>query len=213
MKPGGWVELQEFHHFPMSNNRTQLPWEHPVAQYWRLVDEGLRQLGVMGFQQCFFSPYPPPSFSSSTSASASASASSSSASSLSPSPSPDNSHGDHNNSNNDDNSDSNGDHNNQNHVTELMRRTGLICVTERVFHVPVGAWPRNKALKNVGVYWKTILLDGLQAIALRPLMRGLSWNRDQVETFLVSVRRAYNDNSYQIFMPLVCVYGQKPLCG
>ncbi|RYP86193.1 hypothetical protein DL769_000805 [Monosporascus sp. CRB-8-3] len=149
-KPGGWIELQEIYHFPMSNNNPEMPRDHPVAQYWWYVDEGLKQLGV-DFR-----------FSSGG------------------------------------------------QIAELMRQSGFAGVAERVFHVPIGTWPQNKMLKSVGVYWKTILLDGLQAIALRPLMRGLRWDRDQVETFLVSVRKAYHDNSCQMFMPLICVYGQKP---
>lgn len=95
-------------------------------------------------------------------------------------------------------------------IADLMRQCGYVNVTERVFHVPIGTWPRSKTLRSVGLYWKNILLDGIQAIALGPMTRGLHWSREQVETFLVSVRRGYHDNSMLLYMPLVCVYGQKP---
>lgn len=91
-----------------------------------------------------------------------------------------------------------------------MEEAGFTNVTERVFHVPIGTWPKNKVLKTVGLYWRTILLDGLQAIALGPLTRGLRWNREQVEMFLMEVRRAYHDNTALMYMPLYIVYGQKP---
>ena len=96
----------------MSNSHAGgfLPREHPVAQYWRHVDEGLARLGVEFGR-----------FSAADDA-----------------------------------------------LAGLMRRNGFANVEQRVFHVPVGPWPRNKMLKSVGVYWKTILMDGLQAIALRP---------------------------------------------
>jgi hypothetical protein len=96
-------------------------------------------------------------------------------------------------------------------IAEMMRRGGFANVTERVFHVPIGTWPKNRKLKSVGLYWKTILLDGCQAIALGPMTRGLRWSKEQVEAFLVSVRRAYEDNGSLMYMPLVCVYGQKPM--
>lgn len=92
-----------------------------------------------------------------------------------------------------------------------MREAGFVNVTERVFHVPLGTWPRNKVLKTVGLYWRTILTDGLQAIALGPLTRGLGWDRESVEVLLMNVRRAYNDNSALLYMPMHMVYGQKPL--
>lgn len=91
-----------------------------------------------------------------------------------------------------------------------MREAGFTNVTERVFHVPIGTWPKNKVLKTVGLYWRTILLDGIQAIALGPLTRGLHWDREQVEVFLMEVRRAYHDNSALMYMPLHIVYAQKP---
>ncbi|KAI1140752.1 S-adenosyl-L-methionine-dependent methyltransferase [Hypoxylon sp. FL0543] len=149
LKPGGWLELQEIHHFPQSNNNS-LAADHPVAQYWKYVDEGLENLGV-NFR---FSD--------------------------------------------------------EGRIAALMRQCGFVNVTERVFHIPIGKWPKNKTLKSVGLYWKTILLDGIQAIALGPMTRGLHWRREQVEAFLVAVRRGYHDNSMFLYMPLVCVYGQRP---
>ncbi|RDA91215.1 hypothetical protein CP533_3411 [Ophiocordyceps camponoti-saundersi (nom. inval.)] len=95
-------------------------------------------------------------------------------------------------------------------LAKAMRDEGLVNVTERVFSVPIGTWPKNKVLKTVGLYWRTILLDGLQAIALGPLTRGLGWNRDEVELFLMDVRRAYHDNAALMYMPLHIVYAQKP---
>ena len=157
----------------MSNNARMGP-DHPVAQYWRFVDEGLRELGVdMGLisSRLGGSPSRDPYQSGRQSQSQS---------------------------------------NEHQGIADLMRRSGFVNVKESVFHVPVGGWAQNRMLKSVGVLWKTILLDGLQAIALRPLMRGLHWDRDQVETFLVAVRKAYHDNSCQMYMPLVCVYSQKP---
>ncbi|UNI24088.1 hypothetical protein JDV02_009865 [Purpureocillium takamizusanense] len=95
-------------------------------------------------------------------------------------------------------------------LSSMMREVGFVNVTERIFHVPIGTWPKNKVLKTVGLYWRTILLDGIQAIALGPLTRGLHWEREQVELFLMDVRRGYQDNSALMYMPLHIVYGQKP---
>lgn len=91
-----------------------------------------------------------------------------------------------------------------------MREVGFNKITERILHVPIGTWPKNKVLKTVGLYWRTILLDGLQAIALGPLTRGLGWQREEVEVFLVEVRRSYMDNAALMYMPLHIFYGQKP---
>jgi hypothetical protein len=149
LKPGGWLEMQEIYHIPMSNNGSDLT-NHPVHMYWTNVSKGLSNLGI-DFE---FS--------------------------------------------------GNG------RIADLMRQSGFINVSERVFHVPLGTWPEDKILRQVGWMWKENLLSGVQAIALGPYTRGLGWSTDAVEMFLVSVRRAYHDDDVQMYMPLVCVYGQRP---
>jgi ubiquinone/menaquinone biosynthesis C-methylase UbiE len=152
MKPGGWMELQEIHHYP-HNARTGeaiQPYDHPIAQYWTYINEGLAALGV---------DFPAAA---------------------------------------------------GGKLAAKMQSAGFINVTERIFHVPLGTWPKNQVLKTVGLYWRTILNDGIQAIALGPMSRGMGWSREQIEVFLVSVRRAYSDNTALLYMPMHIVYGQKP---
>ncbi len=96
-------------------------------------------------------------------------------------------------------------------LARMLQDTGFVNVTERVLHVPIGTWPKNKVLKTVGLYWRTILLDGIQAIALGPMTRGLHWKREEVEVFLTSVRTAYQDNAALMYMPLHVLYAQKPM--
>ena len=95
-------------------------------------------------------------------------------------------------------------------LADMMREAGFTNVTTRIFHVPIGTWPRNKVLKMVGLYWRTILIDGLQPIALGPMTRGLGWSREQVEVWLVEVRKAYMEGRVHSHMPLHVICGQKP---
>lgn len=136
-------------HYPVSSNGTMTP-DHPLAQYWQLIDRGLGNLGVQFHAVA------------------------------------------------------NG------RMKSLLEECGFINVQEMVMHIPIGTWPRNKVLKNVGLYWRAILDGGIQAIALGPLTRGLGWSREQVELFLIKVRKAYYDNTIQAYMPYHIIYGQKP---
>ncbi|EAQ89710.1 hypothetical protein CHGG_06329 [Chaetomium globosum CBS 148.51] len=151
LRPGGWFEMQEVYHYPLSASKTRpVPPDHPVARYWALIDEGLGKLGI--------------NFHSAA----------------------------------------------DGRLAAMMRDVGFVNVTERVLQIPVGTWAKNKVLKTVGLYWRTILIDGIQAIALGPLTRGCGWSREQVELFLIEVRKGYHDNSLLAYMPLHIVYGQKP---
>lgn len=95
-------------------------------------------------------------------------------------------------------------------LADTMRECGFVNVTERVLHVPLGTWPRNRLLKTVGRCWRSILADGARAIALGPLTRGCGWSPDQVDLLLADVRKTYRDNAALCYMPLHIVYGQKP---
>jgi hypothetical protein len=95
-------------------------------------------------------------------------------------------------------------------VSERMRNAGFVNVTQRVFFTPIGPWPQNRQLKEVGLYWRAVLMEGLEAIALRPLSGQLGWKRAEIDVFLASVRKAYLDRSTHSYMPFYVVYGQKP---
>ncbi|KAG4433674.1 hypothetical protein IFR05_010842 [Cadophora sp. M221] len=95
-------------------------------------------------------------------------------------------------------------------LENMMREAGFVNVSTRIFHVPIGLWPKNKVLKMVGLYWRTILMDGLQPIALGPMTRGLKWSKEQVEVWLIEVRKAYMDAWVHSHMPLHVICGQRP---
>jgi SAM-dependent methyltransferase len=154
LKPGGWIELQEVYHSPLTTKPGGVPKDNPIAQYWSLVTNGLNELGV-DFHISAGSK-----------------------------------------------------------LADMMRDAGYVNVTERTLHIPLGTWPKNKVLKTVGLYWRTILMDGIQAIALGPLTRGLKWSVADVEAFLISVRKAYLEcNPLLLYMRLRIIYAQKPPLG
>ena len=95
-------------------------------------------------------------------------------------------------------------------AAERMRAAGFINVTERIFYTPIGPWPRNRQLRETGNFWRAVLMDGLEAIALGPLTRQLGWSKMEVDVFLASVRKAYMDRNTHAYMPFYVVYGQKP---
>ena len=98
-------------------------------------------------------------------------------------------------------------------LADMMRDAGFTNVETRIFHVPIGVWPKNKVLKMVGLYFRTILIDGLSSIALGPYTRGLGWTKEQVDAWLVTVRKAYLEGGLHSHMPLYVVCGQKPKIG
>ena len=45
---------------------------------------------------------------------------------------------------------------------ERLKDAGFENVTERIFKVPIGTWPKNQTLAKVGLYGQAMCVDGLQ---------------------------------------------------
>jgi hypothetical protein len=71
-------------------------------------------------------------------------------------------------------------------------------------------WPKNKTIQTVGLYMRTAVLDGLEAMSLGPLGRGLGESKEEVQVYLVHVRKCLMDNSMHSYFPFHVSYGQKP---
>ncbi|GME33718.1 methyltransferase domain-containing protein [Neofusicoccum parvum] len=96
------------------------------------------------------------------------------------------------------------------HLKKYMEEAGFVNVTERIFYTPIGPWPKNRHLREVGLYWRAVLMEGLEAIALGPMTRGLGWNKEEIAVYLARVRKAYLDPATHSFMPFYIIHGQKP---
>jgi hypothetical protein len=94
---------------------------------------------------------------------------------------------------------------------ENVRAAGFVNVEEQVYKVPVGTWPRNQKMKTIGLYNRSMIYDGLQGISMGPFTRGLKWSPQEVEIFLVGVKKTLVDNSQHTYLPFHVVIGQKPV--
>lgn len=101
-----------------------------------------------------------------------------------------------------------------NRLPAAMRTAGFDDVTEARHKLPIGRWARDRKMRQKGIWFlRMILMEGLSAIAKRPLTQGLGWKAEQVEMFLVDVRKSLNDTGVHAYFPFTVVYGRKPLEG
>ncbi|ROW01261.1 hypothetical protein VMCG_05951 [Cytospora schulzeri] len=95
-----------------------------------------------------------------------------------------------------------------------LRGAGYDDITEVRHKLPIGRWAKDRRQRQKGIWFlRMILMEGLSAIAKRPLSQGLGWKEAQIEMFLVDVRKSLNDSSVHAYFPFTIVYGRKPLDG
>lgn len=77
---------------------------------------------------------------------------------------------------------------NSRYYAQWMEEVGFVDVEEKHFYWPLNSWPRGKREKLIGMWAQQNLLDGVEAMSMAILTRGLGWSREKVELLLVGVR-------------------------
>ncbi|KAF2800784.1 S-adenosyl-L-methionine-dependent methyltransferase [Melanomma pulvis-pyrius CBS 109.77] len=97
-----------------------------------------------------------------------------------------------------------------NKLKRWYEQAGFVDVHEEVYKLPINSWPRDPQWKMLGRFNETNLLDGLQAFSLQPFQKGLGWTKDEIEVYLVHVRKALSDRNVHAYHKIFVVWGRKP---
>ncbi|TVY57205.1 Secondary metabolism regulator LAE1 [Lachnellula cervina] len=93
------------------------------------------------------------------------------------------------------------------------KAAGFVDVQEKVFKIPVNAWPRDRHLKTLGMMSEENWLCGLSAFSMGHFSRILNWSKPQIEVYLVNVRKAIQDKRVHAYHKVFVVWGRRPLEG
>ena len=61
-------------------------------------------------------------------------------------------------------------------------------VEEHIVKLPVGPWPKDKRLKNIGLFEMVNMDEGLEGLTMMLFTRALEWSPERVQLFLKGVR-------------------------
>ena len=90
-----------------------------------------------------------------------------------------------------------------------LQRHGYQNVERRVFHMPIGDWPADPRQRTIGGYLREVLMNFTMAVAARPLVE-YGMERAEIDELINSVRHALSDPSMHAWVPIHCVWAQKP---
>lgn len=83
-----------------------------------------------------------------------------------------------------------------------LEERGFEDVTEVIYKMPCNPWPKDQRLKLVGAFEMENLLQGLSGMVTRAFVKTFNWTPEQVQTFLVDVRREITNRDLHIYWPL-----------
>jgi hypothetical protein len=78
---------------------------------------------------------------------------------------------------------------------------GFDDVTEVVYKMPCSPWAKDQRLKLIGAFEMENLLYGLSGMVTRLFGKGLKWSPEQVQVFLVDVRKEIRSRNLHVYWP------------
>ncbi|KAK3381992.1 S-adenosyl-L-methionine-dependent methyltransferase [Podospora didyma] len=89
---------------------------------------------------------------------------------------------------------------------KLMQEAGFININEKRFAVPMNPWAKGHNEKMLGAMQMANNLEGVDGITMAVFTRSLGWKPEDVELFLIEVKRDMQDKKIHG----LCIWGQKP---
>lgn len=140
LKPGGWVESQEFSYKRYSDDNS-IPADSRITEWENLWTEGINKIGLKG-------------------------------------------------------------HCDPDLVMQQMRDAGFINVTRLNFKMPIGPWPKDKTLREAGMFGYVNLMDGFYGLSVKVFTHFLGWQVEELEVLLAQCRQELRRKDIHGYWPM-----------
>lgn len=87
-------------------------------------------------------------------------------------------------------------------LKDFLADNGYVDIVVSTFKWPTNAWLRDKKYKELGLWNNGNMVTGLEALTMAPFTRALSWSKEDVDAFLVEVKRDLNSKAIHAYWPL-----------
>jgi hypothetical protein len=84
----------------------------------------------------------------------------------------------------------------------FMREVGFVDVVEKWMAWPIGPWAKGKRMRRLGAWAKEDVLTGLQGLSMAIFSRGLGMSAEEIEVFLVDVRKDIESRKMHCYIPM-----------
>lgn len=95
-------------------------------------------------------------------------------------------------------------------LKQWMTDVGFVDVEEHIVKLPVGPWPKDKRLKNIGLFEMVNMDEGLEGLTMMLFTRALEWSPERVQLFLKDVREEVKNREVHSYYHFYVVFGRKP---
>ncbi|KAF4813353.1 Secondary metabolism regulator LAE1 [Colletotrichum siamense] len=95
-------------------------------------------------------------------------------------------------------------------IKKNLEAAGFVDVVEKKWPVPIGPWPKDPILKEVGTCLLEFLDEGLEGFGTFLAKEIMGWEYAEIVVFMAEMRKALKDSQLQPRIDLHLVYARKP---
>ncbi|GKT40041.1 putative methyltransferase tdiE [Colletotrichum spaethianum] len=96
-------------------------------------------------------------------------------------------------------------------LAPMMKEIGFVDVTIAKYKWPISPWAKDQHYRELGSWCQENFMEGLEGFTMAPFTRGLGWTREEVDVFLIDVRKDLKDRSIHAYSPMWTIYARRPL--
>ncbi|KIW33391.1 uncharacterized protein PV07_00245 [Cladophialophora immunda] len=93
---------------------------------------------------------------------------------------------------------------------QYMIDAGFVDVRDEMYKVPVGTWPKDPKLKQIGMFEREHMIAAVEPFTLALLTRVLGWSVESTQVLMANVRNEFLDKRNHLYSYFHFVYGRKP---
>jgi hypothetical protein len=86
------------------------------------------------------------------------------------------------------------------HYAKWMREIGFEDIVEKRFYWPTSPWAKGEYFKQLAIYFREDMLNGLEGVSMKMLIKFMDMTAEEIEDLLVGVRRDFRDHSIHGYM-------------
>ncbi|KAF4340093.1 methyltransferase like [Fusarium beomiforme] len=89
-------------------------------------------------------------------------------------------------------------------------KAGFVDVHEEVLKIPIGGWPKDPVLKEIGkcqVVQSCAAIDSYTPMLLEKIQ---GWDKDETRVLMAKAKKELRDPSIHVYLPVYFIWGRKP---
>lgn len=92
--------------------------------------------------------------------------------------------------------------NNVKNYSQYFEAAGFEDIQMKKFYWPSNAWAKGRYFKTLSIYFQQDLMEGLEGLSMKLFTNFLGWTKEQVQLFLVGVRKDLQDRSIHAYVEM-----------